>query len=173
MYYATTLLGSTEAAMIYKFSRLINHEEWWAMNDDVMGGISESQLKVDEEGYAHFSGHVKLDNKGGFCSIRHRMALTSLEGYSGFVIRLKGDGKIYRFQVKSDAFENQSYVYSIKTDGDWQTIEIPFEALKPQFRGRRLSLEAFPGKQLQEIGFLIGNKKEERFSLTLDEIEMK
>ena len=43
----------------------------------------------------------------------------------------------------------------------------------PVFRGRGLNQPNFSGKYLQEIGFLIGNKRAEKFNLIIDKIELK
>ena len=45
--------------------------------------------------------------------------------------------------------------------------------MDPRFRGRKLNDPNFPGEQLEEIAFLIGNKKEQSFELLLDHIELK
>ena len=38
------------------------------------------------------------------------------------------------------------------------------------FRGYRLDIPNFKGQQMEEIAFLIGNKKEESFKLLIDSI---
>ncbi|WP_286938426.1 MULTISPECIES: hypothetical protein [unclassified Algoriphagus] len=40
------------------------------------------------------------------------------------------------------------------------------------FRGRDLNMENFPGDQVEEIAFLIGNKKAESFKLEIDYIKL-
>jgi NADH dehydrogenase [ubiquinone] 1 alpha subcomplex assembly factor 1 len=43
----------------------------------------------------------------------------------------------------------------------------------PSFRGRTLDMANFPGDSLEEIGFLIGNKKAEDFKLLIDYISVQ
>ena len=43
----------------------------------------------------------------------------------------------------------------------------------PSFRGRKLNKSNFSESEIQEIAFLIGNKKEENFKLLIDKIELK
>ena len=43
----------------------------------------------------------------------------------------------------------------------------------PSFRGRKLNQPNFDNAYIQEIGILIGNKKEENFKLILDKIELQ
>ena len=40
----------------------------------------------------------------------------------------------------------------------------------PSFRGRSLNMANFPGDHMEELGFLIGNKKEEDFKMAIDNI---
>jgi hypothetical protein len=44
--------------------------------------------------------------------------------------------------------------------------------LYPSFRGQTLDLPNFKGDFLEEIVFLIGNKKNESFELLIDSIEL-
>jgi len=96
-----------------------------------------------------------------------------LTGLSKFVIVLKGDGKTYQFRIKTKRSQNHSYVATFTIDNTWQTIKIPFSSMVPSFRGRRLDMVNFPGEYLEEIGFLIGNKKGEDFKLGIDYISVQ
>ncbi len=143
------------------------------MNDTVMGGDSAGKMGVDAEGKGLFEGHVSLDNNGGFTSIKYDAGKIMLQGYSKFVITLKGDGKAYQFRAKTNSNDYYSYVYIFETTGNRQTIEIPFSTMVPSFRGRSLNMANFPGDYMEEIGFLIGNKKEEDFKLAIDHISVQ
>jgi hypothetical protein len=89
------------------------------------------------------------------------------------LIRVKGDGKRYQIRIKENINDYFSYVANIKTKNDWQTIEVDLKSMYPVFRGRMLNQPNFSGKYLQEIGFLIGNKRAEKFNLIIDKIELK
>jgi hypothetical protein len=54
------------------------------------------------------------------------------------------------------------------TSGEWQEIKIPLKEMYPSFRGRRLNQPNFSTHYMEEIAFLIGNKKEENFELLID-----
>lgn len=43
----------------------------------------------------------------------------------------------------------------------------------PSFRGRKLAQPNFSSDHVEEIAFLIGNKKPESFKLMIDKIELK
>ena len=74
--------------------------------------------------------------------------------------------------MKSKLNEYHSYKYEFVSDGNWQIIEIPFKVLNPTFRGRMLNMPSFSNDVLEEIGFLISNKKEEDFELMIDYIKV-
>ena len=159
--------------MIFNFTKDAGMQNWYVVDDSVMGGISKGKMGVNDEGHGIFRGHVSLDNNGGFSSIRYYAGNTSLQGYSKFVIALKGDGKVYQFRVKANSSQYYSYTFSFNTTNHWQIIEIPFNNMVPSFRGRTLDTSNFPGESLEEIGFLIGNKKEEDFNLAIDYISVQ
>ena len=159
--------------VIFDFTKDADVRNWYVVNDTVMGGESAGKMGVDTEGNGMFQGHVSLDNNGGFSSIRYDAGKTKLQGYSKFVIKLKGDGKDYQFRVKTKSNEYYSYIFSFSTTGNWQTIEIPFNIMNASFRGRSLDMANFPGEYLEEIGFLIGNKKAEDFKLAIDNISVQ
>jgi hypothetical protein len=89
------------------------------------------------------------------------------------LIKLKGDGKEYQVRVKKDRNDYYSYACNVATTGQWQTIEIPFDKMIPQFRGRQLNMPKFTGEKLEEIALLIGNKKAESFTLQIASISLK
>ena len=93
-----------------------------------------------------------------------------LDGQKMVLVRLKGDGKRYQFRLKENRFDRHSYVYYFETTGDWQTIEIPFDAMYPSFRGQKLDMPNYSAEKMSEICFLIANYKKEEFRLVIDEI---
>ena len=159
--------------MIFDFTKDTGLQNWYVMDDTVMGGVSAGKMGVNAEGHGIFEGYVSLDNNGGFSSIRYNAGKTMLQGYSKFVIALKGDGKAYQFRVKTKSSQYYSYIFDFTTTGNWQTIEIPFSSMYPSFRGRTLNMANFSGEYLEETGFLIGNKKEEDFKLAIDYISVQ
>ena len=87
-------------------------------------------------------------------------------------IRLRGDSKPYQFRIKSKATDYYSYITTFSTSGDWETIQINLKDLYPSFRGNKLNKENFNHSSIEEVSFLIANKKNENFKLVLDKIEI-
>ncbi len=158
---------------IVNFTKNTKLYDWNIVNDVVMGGKSTSTISINSDGNAVFKGEVSLENNGGFSSLRHRFEKLDVSNFKTIKIRLKGDGKKYQFRIKPSRFNQYSYVYHFKTNGDWQTVEINLTDFTPVFRGRNLNMPNFSGTELEEIGFLIGNKQQEKFELILDTITLE
>ena len=112
---------------------------WGAVDDVVMGGVSESGIRLGEN-RAIFAGVVSTENNGGFASVRTRNfnPAWDLSGYEGIELRVKGDGKRYKFIIRcEEKWDGIGYSYSFDTiSGDWTTVQIPFAELIPVFRAK-------------------------------------
>jgi uncharacterized protein YbjT (DUF2867 family) len=117
-------------------------EIWGAVDDVVMGGVSESNMRF-ARGRAIFSGNVSIANNGGFASVRTRNFNPPLDlsNYQGIELRLEGDGKRYKFIIRCEGkWDGLSYCYSFDTIYNFpQTIQIPFKDLIPVFRAKTVS----------------------------------
>lgn len=158
--------------LLFDFNENTNPGEWRIIDDVVMGGISDGKFKIDENGNGVFFGSVSTENNGGFSSVRYQMKTKDISGFNKVSIRLKGDGKNYQFRIKDDINSYYSYITTFKTSGKWETVTLNLKDLYPSFRGQTLNLPNFKGKFIEEIVFLIGNKKDESFELKLDKIEL-
>ena len=78
-------------------------EVWGALDDVVMGGVSESSIRF-KEAIAEFSGNVSTANSGGFASVRTRNfePAIDLSSYDGIALRVKGDGNRYKFMLRTE-----------------------------------------------------------------------
>jgi len=143
----------------------------YSVNDGVMGGLSNSKLDlIGNEGLL-YTGHVSLENNGGFSSIRFfSREFVIPEDAQFFKISLKSDGSTYQFRVKKSRRDFQSYVYNFDTSGGDEVIKIPISEMYPSFRGRRLNMENYAGETPEELGILVGNKKEQDFELLIKSI---
>jgi len=158
---------------VMDFQKESSLRDWYTVDDVVMGGRSDGNFKINDEGHGEFSGVVSLENNGGFSSLRHVLSRKDVSSYSTISLRVKGDGKTYQFRVKSVRSERFSYTYSFDTSGEWEWVDIPMKDMVPTWRGRRLNYPNYPGQSLEEIGILIGNNKPESFTLVIDEIRLK
>lgn len=163
------ILALVSLMVLSDFSANSTVEGWYVVNDGVMGGLSEGAFSVHQEGYAVFEGDVSLENNGGFTSVRHDFETRSIKGKKVMKITLKGDGKNYQFRTREEGGRFQ-FKYGFETSGEWETIEIPLQEMTPTWRGRRPNVPNFSGKTIQQVGFLIANKKNESFKLLIKKI---
>ncbi|SEB44242.1 Complex I intermediate-associated protein 30 (CIA30) [Tenacibaculum sp. MAR_2009_124] len=147
-----------------------NFYNWKVINDDVMGGISTSSMKVNSNGQGVFSGEVSTENNGGFAMTRLKTAVEISNKNKRIVLHVKGDGKEYQFRIKSQAGARYWYVQSFKTTTEEQKIELNLKDFYPSFRGYKLNKENFNSDKIEEIAILIGNKKNENFQLKITKI---
>lgn len=170
-----TISLSTESNMkkIYTFSTQTKTDEWRIVNDGVMGGISKSSLELTDAGHGQFSGRVSLANNGGFASIQLHKTIELGEEKKFIVLRVKGDGKPYEFRLKGDIYQSESYVHPFTTSGEWEDIKLAISDFYPQFRGRKLNIPNFNFESIEQLSFLIANKREEDFNLLIDWIGLE
>ena len=163
----------TNLMVLFDFSQNTDLSEWTILNDVVMGGKSRSALTIDTDGNGLFKGAVSLENNGGFCSVRRSFNKIPAKDFKKIVFRIKGDGKTYQARIKANKNDYYSYIAYFETTGEWQTVEIALPDMYPSFRGRRLNQPNFNNDSIEEIAFLIGNKKAETFQLRIDKIMLK
>jgi hypothetical protein len=127
----------------------------------------------DKPGHLIFHGDVSLENNGGFSSIQNNFDSLDVSGYQHAILRLKGDGKDYRFIVESDPNARHYYVAEFGTSGDWQEIKIPLRKMYPMRRGDRLDLPDYSAETLSQVRFMIANGRAESFRLEIASIRLE
>jgi hypothetical protein len=156
--------------MLIDFTNIEESQRWMAINDDVMGGISQSRIELSPTATALFSGHLSLENNGGFASIRRRADNYNLGGCTGLIIKVKGDGRTYQFRVKiDDQYDGIAYRTLFTTDArHWQTITLSFDSFCASFRGRPVpGAPVLRPEQIRQIGFLLADKQQKSFRLEI------
>ncbi|MCG1035523.1 CIA30 family protein [Polaribacter sp. DS7-9] len=156
-----------QSVTIFNFKEMKDLQNWRVIDDAVMGGQSSGALSVDKEGYGVFKGTVSLANNGGFSLLRYRFNKRSTKPFSKIILKVKGDGKTYQFRIKSKSSDAYSYVTYFTTTQKWQNIAINLAEMYPAFRGRKLDIPNYNKTAIEEIAFLIGNKKAEDFTLNI------
>ena len=144
---------------------------WMVVNDDVMGGVSRSNVKLHSDGYLLFGGEVSTNYGGGFASVRTDYKNWEIEKYEGFILRVKGDGKTYQFRCRLGNNINQiAYRHYFQADNeDWQEILLPFKEFLPTYRGRVLTnIPQLDPKEIKQFGFMISDKQVGKFHLKID-----
>lgn len=156
--------------IIFDFQAKSNLKDWIIVNDNVMGGVSNSNIKLNSNGHGVFYGTVSLENNGGFASVHYEFPKIEVNTKSKIILIVKGDSTKYQLRIKDNKQKFYSYSTSFITNGDWQEIRINLKDMFPQFRGRTLNQPNFEHSSIEKIAILIGNKEAEQFSLEIDKI---
>jgi hypothetical protein len=164
---ATTLLDFDDAADVAL---------WRPVDDAVMGGVSRSTFEQAGAGIARFRGNVSLENFGGFASVRTPPRDWDTARAQSFLLRVRGDGKTYKFTVRtSDGFDGIQYQsHFTATAGEWTDVRLPLREFVATFRGRKVPFAASldPAK-VRAIGLTISDKQAGPFELLIDRIAIE
>ncbi|KAK4399270.1 hypothetical protein Sango_1402500 [Sesamum angolense] len=142
-------VGLRSGKLVFGFEGTSSRElPWGALDDVVMGGVSESTFQIDPNGGENggptgiFRGVVSTTNNGGFTSIRTRnfSIPEDLSAYDGLELRIKGDGRRYKLIVRTSRdWDTVGYTMGFDTVKDqWQSVRLPFSSLRPIFRARTI-----------------------------------
>lgn len=160
-----TMAGSGDQSL---FEFKTGQPEWFVVNDGVMGGVSTSSVRV-VNGALVFSGRVRLENNGGFASVRSGVGRYDLTAFDGVALRVRGDGKDYALNISTTSAGRVLYRAGFQTrENEWQEIKIPFSSLRPTRFGNTLSGPNFDAQSVETFGFIIANKRAEDFRLEVD-----
>lgn len=155
---ASKYLIKTTETTIFDFTQLDNEQKsiyqniWGALDDVVMGGVSNSSLQITAD-TALFTGNVSIANSGGFASVRTRNFTPTLDlsKYQGIKLKVKGDGQRYKIFLRTEStWDGIGYAFAFNTVADtWLDIYIPFQDLVPVFRAK--TVKECPSIDTQKI----------------------
>ncbi|BBM81998.1 CIA30 family protein [Candidatus Uabimicrobium amorphum] len=152
------------------FSFTEKNNGWYSVNDNVMGGISQGGAKMTAEQTMMFSGELSLKNNGGFSSIRSPFIKANFKDYTGIAVRVKGDGRLYYFNIYTDVrIPAGSYRSTIQTiPGKWVELFLPFSKFQATSFGRKIPFfPALNKNKIKRMGFMAADKKEGNFALEI------
>lgn len=158
----------TDMKVLFEFTGADPSPEWRATNDTVMGGVSKGKAELTKEGM-DFSGHLSLENNGGFASVHMGVDL-DLSDYSGIRLKVLGDGRIYQLRFESDALYRQRWPVNFcgdfeTVDGEWIEVFISFSELSQTWRGSRLVGHSFSKDDIRRIAFMLADGQAGEFTL--------
>ena len=142
---------------------------WHAVNDGVMGGMSQGAFTV-QDGEGRFHGNVSLENGGGFASVRRDPDTfePTLHHARGIMLSVQGDGRAYQLRLKSARLEDASAYRVIFTapQHQWETRYFEWRDFEAVRRGTLLT-DAPPlePQTIYQLGFLIADRTAGPFCL--------
>ncbi len=149
-------------------------EEWFAVNDGVMGGVSRGALRAgDEPGTAVFEGVLSLENRGGFASVRTPIPIGSLAAAHSIRLRVRGDGRRYQLRLRRGReWDGVSFTAAFAPPaGEWREVELPLDTFTPTYRGYRPQVPPMDAGEVGQLGFLVADRQAGEFALEIAWIE--
>jgi monofunctional biosynthetic peptidoglycan transglycosylase len=152
------------------FSFSTDEPTWYTVDDVVMGGVSSSRVEIVEPNILFFSGSMSLENNGGFSSVRSDWNIIDLSGFDGVLLRVLGDGKVYRLRIRTaEAGGDIAYNGAFETTPDqWIQVYVPFVDMVPTYRGIVMDVGQLDVTSIGSFGFMLSDKQPGDFELKVD-----
>jgi hypothetical protein len=156
------------AEVLVDFSRESDIATWRAIDDVVMGGLSQSRMQPSAPGAASFNGVVSLERGGGFASVRSAPRAWPTAGAQAFVVCCRGDGRNYKFTVRTDdGLDGVQYQSRFQPPGgQWVEVELPVAGFVASFRGRPAAgAGPLDPARVRQFGLMISDRQAGPFEL--------
>lgn len=174
-----------ESAALFDFAKTPDLAgRWRSLNDGVMGGVSDGRMRSAISGtHAVFEGTVRLENNGGFSSVRASFGSgIDLSQFQGFYMDVRpGDeasaGKEYLLIVKDDECMTTQVNFKAKfgtgKKGGWERVKVPFAAFdRPERMGRAVMRGALRTEAVCEVGLMVLKGEGNVGAFALDVLEL-
>ena len=105
-------------------------DPWRPLNDGVMGGLSEGEVEVRDSSIT-WHGQTRLENNGGFASLRSTWSTRDLSDLDRIVVKCRGTGGPFKLTMETSERWWMPYAYaSFEPTAEWQEVVIPASDLK-------------------------------------------
>jgi NADH dehydrogenase [ubiquinone] 1 alpha subcomplex assembly factor 1 len=158
---------------LFEFAGPEAAQKWQAVNDGVMGGVSDGRFRITPDKTMEFSGTLSLENNGGFASVRSKPAELGIKAGDAIVVRVKGDGREYVLNLYTKSRQMAfSYRAPLPTKQDeWVEVAVPLKDFIPTAFGRRVQgMGPAEPSQINGLGFMLSDKKPGTFKLEIEAI---
>lgn len=148
-------------------------QQWQAVNDGVMGGVSDGRFRITADKTLDFSGTLSLENNGGFASVRSRAGELEIKAGDTIVVRVKGDGREYVLNLYTKSRQMAfSYRAPLPTkQGEWTEVAVPLTDFIPTAFGRRVQgMGPVEPSQINGLGFMLSDKKPGKFRMEVQSV---
>ena len=124
-------------------------KEWKYQSDQVMGGVSEGDASLVQDGDMFFfrlTGDVSTRNNGGFVQFRSKISLFNKpemfqlihnagkdgQELEGVRLKVRGNGERYHVMIRTYSTWSPSdyYYHTFDTSPDWKQVDLPFSEFR-------------------------------------------
>jgi len=161
----------TELFSIDTMDSAMKANQWRVVTDGVMGGVSNSAMmppSPNSPGFSRFAGTVRLENNGGFASVRRALPNADASAYKGVYVKCKAamkerDEKKQFLLLAKDVECSRNFgtnfksAFTVKSADDWEVKLFPFEKCfkKGERMGRPIERGPINVKEVTELGLMI------------------
>ena len=179
--FVVLLMGSIVMAdeplkVLFDFTGVDAAKEWQAVNDGVMGGVSEGKFKITDKKTMEFFGMLSLANNGGFASVRTKGKKLGLEKGDTLVVKVRGDGREYELNLYVPTIQiAYSYRTVFQTEKDeWVEIKLPLDTFYATSFGQvvKNAGQVNPAT-VNGIGFVLSDKKAGPFKMEIEWVKVE
>lgn len=155
-------LNPPSEKLLFEFGRPEEQKKWIPYSDKEHGGLSSVSFKEgSSKSTGVLEGHLSTElsdfaetrlRRSGFAGVRtfDDVEFPDLENYDTLALRVKGDGRIYLSNLRTESWvggpkgaENntwQAFIFAPKDE--WSVVKIPFERFLPTWEGRVVDTDA-------------------------------
>lgn len=150
-------------------------DNWQAVNDGVMGGVSDGRFRITDDRVLQFFGTLSLENNGGFASVRTKPTDLGLKAGDIIVVRVKGDGREYVLNLYT---KSRRVAFSYRaplptTKDEWKEVEVALEDFVPTAFGRPVQgMGPVQADQINSLGFMLSDKQPGSFQLQVESVKV-
>lgn len=170
------LLLADEMRPLIDFTAPAATDRWQAVNDGVMGGVSQGRFRITDDGRLEFSGRLSLENNGGFASVRTKPMRFDLAAGESIVVRVKGDGRSYVLNLYT-ASRRMAFSYRADlptTKDEWTEVRVPLESFIPTSFGNRVAgMGPVDPAEIRGIGFMLSDKQPGPFRMEVEWVRIE
>jgi len=151
-------------------------QKWQAVNDGVMGGVSEGRFSITPDKTMEFSGRLSLENNGGFASVQTKLTDLNINARDTLVVRVKGDGRDYFLNIYTKgprvAFSYRALLPTTKDE--WTDVSVPLEKFIPTSFGNLVQgMGPVEPDQITSLGFMLSDKQPGLFKLEVNWVKTR
>tara|TARA_Y100001970_G_scaffold242889_2_gene307698 strand:+ start:2406 stop:2957 length:552 start_codon:yes stop_codon:yes gene_type:complete len=117
-------------------------KHWGYISDRTMGGISNGQAFLDQEGnlkFATLKGNVSTANNGGFIQLRSTLSFIDINNLErsldGVRLMVRGNGETYHIFIRTSKTRSYRdfYYATFIANENWELVDLPFKKFKHRF----------------------------------------
>ena len=145
--------------------------DWRIINDGVMGGISHSQLQIDDDGM-RFHGSLSTENYGGFTSVLGELD-RPLRHVACWRLQVSGDQRRYQLRLReNDDSRTVAWRSFFLADRTPRLVLRGVDSFEPVVRGAPvIGTTGLEQVGVRFIGFMLTSKEPGPFDLRIHSIE--